>query len=106
MIYGERIRLRAIERTDLSTFVRWLNDPEVIEGLGIYLPFSLTEEENWYEEMLKHPAEERVLGIEVRQDASVEGEESWKLIGTADVNGDGQQDLLFQDQNGLWLYFA
>ena len=29
MIYGERIRLRRDERTDLPKFVEWLNDPEV-----------------------------------------------------------------------------
>ena len=29
MIEGKRVRLRAIERSDLPTFVRWLNDPEV-----------------------------------------------------------------------------
>ena len=29
MIYGERIRFRHAEKTDLPAFVTWLNDPEV-----------------------------------------------------------------------------
>ncbi len=46
MIYGERIRLRALEEEDLPLFVRWLNDPEVRQGLVIYLPLSIVEEKN------------------------------------------------------------
>lgn len=53
MIYGERIRLRAIERRDLPFFVAWLNDPEVRHGLQIYLPLSLEEEEDWFTKMLQ-----------------------------------------------------
>ena len=33
MIIGDQIRLRAIEREDLPSFVKWLNDPEVRQGL-------------------------------------------------------------------------
>jgi len=65
MIYGNQIRLRAIEISDLPLFVRWLNDPEVRLGLQIYLPFSQTEEEKWYEGMLKRPEEEHPLLIEI-----------------------------------------
>jgi RimJ/RimL family protein N-acetyltransferase len=75
MIYGSRIRLRAIDRADLPKFVDWLNDPEVRRGLMSYLPFSLPEEERWYEEMLKKPQEEHPLGIEIQT------EEGWTLIG-------------------------
>jgi RimJ/RimL family protein N-acetyltransferase len=75
MIYGERIRLRAIERTDLAQFTEWLNDPEVRQGLMINLPFSLAKEETWYENMLKSPQEEHPLGIEIMTD------EGWELIG-------------------------
>ena len=67
MIYGERIRLRAAERGDLPRFVAWLNDPEVIEGLLLHLPMSMAEEEGWFENMLKRPASEHPLVIEVRQ---------------------------------------
>ena len=75
MIYGERIRLRAIEREDLSYFVAWLNDPEVLQGLLIYLPLSLKDEENWYENMMKRPMDEHPMVIEAQQ------EDSWLPIG-------------------------
>src|SRR6267378_3834328 len=35
VIFGERVRLRRIERSDLPRFVEWLNDPEVREHLAV-----------------------------------------------------------------------
>ena len=81
MIYGERVRLCAIERTDLAQFTEWLNDPEVRRGLMYRIPFSLAEEENWYENMLKSPQEEHPLGIEIMTDSG------WKLIGNCRLFG-------------------
>jgi diamine N-acetyltransferase len=87
MIYGEKIRLRADERSDIPSFVQWLNDPEVREHLSMYLPVSLAGEEQWFENMLKHPAEEQPLAIEVREAVPAAGiipaevKDSWKLIG-------------------------
>jgi len=108
MIYGERIRFRAIERADLPTSVSWINDPEVRQG-GIYLPFSLADEEDWFEGMRKRPVDEHYLAIEASQpreradlpgeqaglpseaglpgvkpgELTIEGaEEHWKLIGS------------------------
>lgn len=48
MIQGEKVRLRAIERDDLSRYMRWLNDPDVLKYFGIYRPWSLEDEEAWY----------------------------------------------------------
>ena len=79
MIYSDRIRLRAPERTDLPHFVVWLNDPEVRSGLAMHLPFSLAEEEFWFEAMIKRPPSEHVLVIEVRYE---EYSENWTAIGT------------------------
>lgn len=75
MIFGERLRLRAIERADLPLFVNWLNDPEVRRGLKMYLPLSLAEEENWYAGMLERPGDEHPLMIEVIS------EDGWVPIG-------------------------
>ena len=82
MIYGERIRFRALEKTDLPMYVAWLNDPEVRQGIILHNPLSQTEEENWYERMLKRPAEEHVMAIEVRLPDEREEEAKWKLIGS------------------------
>jgi RimJ/RimL family protein N-acetyltransferase len=81
MIYGDRIRFRHAERSDIPTFVGWLNDPEVRQGISIYLPMSQAEEENWFENLNKRPPDERVLCIEVRQPAGESHLENWRLIG-------------------------
>jgi RimJ/RimL family protein N-acetyltransferase len=52
MIVGERIRLRATERSDIPTFVRWFNDPELLRNLAMYLPMSEASEEKWFEDHL------------------------------------------------------
>ncbi|MGB9639856.1 MAG: GNAT family N-acetyltransferase [Anaerolineales bacterium] len=75
MISAKRIRLRALERSDLAFFVEWLNDPDVLEGLSIYLPISRYGEEQWFELTMKNPAEEHPLVIEVKN------EEQWLVIG-------------------------
>lgn len=75
MIYGNGIRLRAIEHEDLPRFVSWLNDPEVIAGLILYLPMSLGDEENWYQSMVQRPPVEHPLVIEIK-----DGDE-WMMIG-------------------------
>ncbi len=75
MIYGERIRLRPLERADIPLFVAWLNDPEVTAGLSMFLGLSLVREEQWFENMLKEPPEQHPMMIEVRDG------ESWKPVG-------------------------
>ena len=77
MITGKRIRLRAVEREDLPFFVTWLNDPEVIKGLFIYLPLSSTEEERWFEQLADLPPGEKPLAIEI-----LDGE-NWRLVGNS-----------------------
>jgi RimJ/RimL family protein N-acetyltransferase len=77
MIYGESVRLRAVEKEDLPRFVEWLNDPEVRAGLSLYLPLSLAEEERWFEGILQRQPEERPLVIEARVD------EDWVAIGNS-----------------------
>jgi RimJ/RimL family protein N-acetyltransferase len=62
-ILGRRIRLRALERSDIPTFVRWLNDPEVIENLLLYLPISQAQEEQWFDDYLQD-TNRHVFGIE------------------------------------------
>lgn len=75
MIFGEDIRFRAPERTDIPRFTKWLNDPEVRTGLLLYLPLSLDSEEKWFDDMLKRPAEEQPLVIEVLNEGA------WEMIG-------------------------
>ena len=76
MIYGERIRFRGVERTDIPAFLAWFNDPEVMAGLTMYLPMTTTDEEAWFENLSKRPPEEKPLAIEIRVD------DGWKHIGS------------------------
>ncbi len=68
MIYGERVRLRAIERSDIPTFVRWFNDPEVRQYLLMHAPISTAQEERWFEDMLQRQQrrEEFLFTVEAR----------------------------------------
>ena len=63
MLYGERVRLRAIERTDLPTFVRWFNDPDVRQYLLMSEPMSMAMEERWFENRLNR-TDDYLFGIE------------------------------------------
>ncbi len=64
MIYGDRVRLRCVERDDLPQFVKWLNDPEVRDGLATLYPLGMAEEERWFEENLKLEPARRALAID------------------------------------------
>ncbi len=77
MIYGERIRLRAVEREDIPRFVVWLNDPEVIAGILINLPMSSADETRWFEDLAKRTPEERGLAVEMKT-----SDGGWKHIGS------------------------
>lgn len=51
---------------DVTAFLRWINDAEVTENLMLVFPMSRFEEEQWYESMMKQPASEHVMVIEVK----------------------------------------
>jgi len=78
-LIGPRIRLRAAEKSDIDTFLRWINDPEVTENLMLVSPMSRVEEERWYENMLNLSPNEHVMVIDIR-DPKKTGE--WRAIGT------------------------
>ena len=75
IIYGGRIRLRAVEREDVKKYFEWVNDPEVTFGLSLYLPMSMTDEEKWFERASSREPNEKPLAIEVHAG------DSWRLIG-------------------------
>jgi len=70
VILGEKTRLRAIEREDIPTFVRWFNDPEVRHYLKMYLPMSKAEEEEWFAAHLKDDSS-RIFGIETEEGVTI-----------------------------------
>jgi len=78
-LHGERIRLRAAEREDITAFLRWVNDVDVTENLFLVSPMSRFEEEQWYDAMMKKPASEHVLVIEIKDQSP---NDDYRPIGT------------------------
>ena len=76
--FGKKVRLRAIERDDLPRYVEWFADEAVSENLESQMPMSLVQEERWFEETLKLPAEQQPLAIDART-----GRGKWEHIGGA-----------------------
>ena len=52
IIRGEHIYLRATERADGATFVRWFNDADVVRNLAMFSPMSDAAETAWFDRML------------------------------------------------------
>ena len=52
MIEGKKVRIRAVETTDLDEIMKWVNDPEVIDNLLMRYPVSRHLEEKWLEKAL------------------------------------------------------
>ena len=52
IIRGQQVYLRAAERGDVPTFVRWMNDAEVLANLAMFAPMSQAAEEGWFDRML------------------------------------------------------
>ena len=77
IIYGTRTRLRAVERGDVEKLHAWVNDPEVTEGLALYLPMSMRDEEGWFDRVANRPQPEKPLAIDCREG------DGWRLIGNS-----------------------
>jgi len=71
-LVGERVALRPLERSDAPSLVRWLNDPEVREGLATFQPLTL-EAEHAFLETLTRAQDRVVLGIVERSTGSLVG---------------------------------
>lgn len=82
-LYGNQVRLRAAERADIPSFVRWFGDPEVTENLDMIGVMGIANEEIWFDDMLKRPAIEQVLVIEAKiENTPPDDSDSWLAIGT------------------------
>lgn len=79
MIYGNGVRLRALERGDVPRMASWLNNPAVRSYLLVHEPMSQAKEERWFEASLTS-SNDFVYGIEVQV-----GDE-WVHIGNAGLH--------------------
>jgi RimJ/RimL family protein N-acetyltransferase len=69
MLKGEKVFLRPVRRTDISLFLKWFNDPEVTQYLGIYLPMTEMAEAKWIEGLTDRVGTDIALVIEAIEGA-------------------------------------
>jgi len=71
MLKGKSVLLRPVKRSDISYFLKWFNDPEVLQYLTLYLPMTEMSEEKFIEELGTTRARSDVLFvIEAKEGAS------------------------------------
>jgi RimJ/RimL family protein N-acetyltransferase len=59
ILRGERVFLRAAERADVPTFVRWFNDSVTTSFVTIRAPMSQAMEDQWFDQMLQAQGKDR-----------------------------------------------
>lgn len=57
MLASRRVRLRAMERSDLAAIARWRSAPEAYDWFYEYLPIAEEQQRLWYEKQLGNPTE-------------------------------------------------
>lgn len=78
MIFGNRVRLRPVERADLPKFVEWFANPQLRARVALYQPVGRAQEERWFE-VHSAPSETQPWAIEARGPAE---DLAWQLVGS------------------------
>ena len=87
MLKGKDILLRPAKKSDISYFLKWCNDPEVIQYLSLYMPMIEMSLEKFMEELATTRVKSEVLlVIEV-----IEGD-STRPIGNCGLHGIDSKD--------------
>jgi RimJ/RimL family protein N-acetyltransferase len=63
MLKGKSVLLRPFRRSDISYFLKWFNDPEIVQYLDMYLPMTEMSEEKFIEELGTTRARSDVLFV-------------------------------------------
>jgi [ribosomal protein S5]-alanine N-acetyltransferase len=72
-LVGKLVSLRPLEREDAPALVRWLNDPEVREGLQVLRPLNLAAEYAFLENLGSTQEKQVVVGIIERSSGALVG---------------------------------
>jgi len=87
MLKGDKVLLRPVRRSDISYFLKWFNDPEVIQYLGLYLPMTEMAEETYIEQLgTSRVSTDTAFVIEAIEGAST------KPIGSIGLHGISPKD--------------
>jgi RimJ/RimL family protein N-acetyltransferase len=87
MLKGENVLLRPIKRSDISCFLRWFNDPEMVQYLDMYLPMTEMSEEKFIEDLGTTRARSDIIFVV----EAIEGESS-KPIGNCGLHSISPKD--------------
>lgn len=63
IIRGEKVYLRAPERSDIDDFVRWFNDADTLRYLSMRGPMGHAAEERWFDGMLERQGKRDYLFV-------------------------------------------
>ena len=87
MLKGKLVVLRPVQRSDITYFLQWFNDPEVTQYLGMYLPMTEMAEQKFIEDL----GTSRALADAIFVIEAIEGEKT-KPIGSLGINGINSKD--------------
>ena len=87
MLKGKLVVLRPVQRSDITYFLLWFNDPEVTQYLGMYLPMTEMAEQKFIEDL----GTSRALTDAIFVIEAIDGEKS-KPIGSLGINGINSKD--------------
>jgi len=51
MLKGKLVLLRPVQKSDITYFLKWFNDPEIIQYQGMYLPMTEMAEQKYIEDL-------------------------------------------------------
>lgn len=72
MLKGKKVNLREIRKSDIDYFLKWFNDPEIMQYNPRYLPMMGAKEEKWIEKIansedtahfVMETRDEKVIGV-------------------------------------------
>ena len=81
MLKGDNVLLRPVKRSDISCFLKWFNDPEMVQYLDMYLLMTEMSEEKFIEELGTTRAKSDIILVV----EAIEGE-STKPIGNCGLH--------------------
>jgi RimJ/RimL family protein N-acetyltransferase len=87
MLKGKSVLLRPAKKSDIPYFLKWCNDPEVIQYLSLYMPMIETSLEKFMEELATTRAKSEVLLVI----EAIEGD-STRPIGNCGLHGIDSKD--------------
>lgn len=64
MLYGEKVGLRAVERSDLGTLLQWRNQPEYRRFFREYRELNMEDQNRWFESKVMADEHTRMFSIE------------------------------------------